>query len=219
MKMEVEKYELIYKIDKNSKELRLLGKSFFQKNKLNGYFIYNNKKIKLIDIIGTKNIQENEIKIDLVFYNKIYNKSFMFKDCISLLKFSEINTENNDDKNTEITNNSEEENLIDDYFEHLPSDNTLMENLEDIESLVIYSPISSLKKNDTNTSTILKIYKHFKEIPNASNKSMYFTGMFSNCTSLISLSGLSNWNMEDAMDISGMFFNCKSLINLPDISN
>ena len=52
-----------------------------------GYFIYKNKKYSLIETIEAKNIQdENELKINLFFYQKIYNKSCMFRHCDTLLK-------------------------------------------------------------------------------------------------------------------------------------
>ena len=42
--MEVERYELVYKIEKNKTRLRLLGEEFYQRNKSSGHIIYKNKK-------------------------------------------------------------------------------------------------------------------------------------------------------------------------------
>ena len=42
--------------------------------------------------------------------------------------------------------------------------------------------------------------------------------MFSGCTSLLSLPDISNWNTSNDTNISGMFRNCESLSSLPDIS-
>ena len=90
--MDIESYKLIYKIDKKKDHIRLLGTEFVNRHKMLGYFIYKNKKYSLIDTIETKNIQdENELKINLFFYQKIYNKICMFRYCDNLLKVSQSN--------------------------------------------------------------------------------------------------------------------------------
>ena len=38
----MEKYELIYKVDKNKSHIRILGKEFLKKNINFGHFIYKN---------------------------------------------------------------------------------------------------------------------------------------------------------------------------------
>ena len=43
-------------------------------------------------------------------------------------------------------------------------------------------------------------------------------GLFSGCSSLTHLKGLSKWNTINVISMSRMFENCKSLINLNDIS-
>ena len=101
----MEKYELIYKIEEGKDNIRLLGEEFFKKNKASGYFIFNNIGFKLKDKIRIKNIKQNELKIEIRFWKEIYDKSYMFKDCESLIKFlipkdkikesSSINMENN----------------------------------------------------------------------------------------------------------------------------
>ena len=78
--MEEEIYELIYKIDKKNKYLRILGEKFYIRNKLSGYFIFKNKKYPLKDKIIIKNIKENEIKIYLIFIKVVLDKSYMFSD-------------------------------------------------------------------------------------------------------------------------------------------
>ena len=68
-------YELIYKIDRSKIHLRLIGENFFKRNKKLGHFIYNNRKISLIDKIEIKKIkEENQFKIH--FY---YIKKFIIK--------------------------------------------------------------------------------------------------------------------------------------------
>ena len=95
--MTEEIYRLIYLIEKDKSEIRILGETFYQKNKLNGYYIYNNQRYPLKEKIETKELKlnkENEFRALMIFKKKIFNKSFMFKDCISLLSFSQIT--NND---------------------------------------------------------------------------------------------------------------------------
>ena len=43
--------------------------------------------------------------------------------------------------------------------------------------------------------------------------------MFFNCTSLLSLPDISNWNISKVSNMKFMFYKCISLISLPDISN
>ena len=54
-----------------------------------------------------------------------------------------------------------------------------------------------------------------KQIKNVSELSY----MFSECTSLISISDISNWKIQNVTSLSAMFSQCISLISLPDISN
>ena len=112
--MEVERYRLIYKIDKSKTDLRLLGDKFFERNKGFGNFLYKNRRIKLQEIIAIDNIKEDELQLDLLFYKKIYNKSFIFKDCEKLLKIFIINDEDKT-KYSQIKNMIEEEDFYLDY--------------------------------------------------------------------------------------------------------
>ena len=59
----------------------------------------------------------------------------------------------------------------------------------------------------------------FKITLKGMNKITNLTGMFEGCTSLISISGLSEYNLINISDISSVFEGCTSLSSLPDISN
>ena len=83
----MERYELLFKIDKEQSHLRILGESFFKRNQASGYFIYKNVGYILKDKIKTEKMKEKEVKISLIFYKPIINKKNMFKDCESLIKF------------------------------------------------------------------------------------------------------------------------------------
>ena len=43
--------------------------------------------------------------------------------------------------------------------------------------------------------------------------------LFSECSSLISLPDISNWNINNVKIMGGLFYSCSSLKSLPDISN
>ena len=72
----------------NNKIIRVLGEEFIRNNRNKCKFIINNKKCNLIEFIDTSNIKEDEIKIKLILKDDISNKSYMFEDCESLIKFS-----------------------------------------------------------------------------------------------------------------------------------
>jgi len=67
-------------------------------------------------------------------------------------------------------------------------------------------------ENNHNNKDLVNI--KLKIIKNITNVSY----MFFECSSLISLSDISNWTTLKVNDISAMFCGCKSLLSLPDIS-
>ena len=60
------------------------------------------------------------------------------------------------------------------------------------------------------------LYQIFQNGIQKKNKNMH--GVFSNCSSLISLPDISKWNLENVTDLGNIFCGCKSLKSLPDIS-
>ena len=203
----------------DDKTTRVLGKEFIRNNKNKGKFIIKNKKYDLIEFIDATNIEEDEIKIKLVLKDNIYDKSCMFKDCESLIKFS-INTDVN--INFERITELSEDKFIDvefndyymddnqrdldgffcgyDFFGEDPSFNKTIETIE------VSSRLSSIS-----SFTVKNITKY--------NKNINLKYMFFNCLSLISLpSEISTRNTKDIIDISGIFKNCISLKSLPDLS-
>ena len=150
----MEKYELVYKIEKDKEYLRLLGEEFFLLNKASGYFIYKNKLCKLKEKIEIKNINEKEIKIEIRFYKTLFNKSNMFNDCESLLKFSVPKVKIKEQViPKKIETKVEEENLIDSYYDDLTSfQESLYDNLDDIDSLLGNSDFSEEQINTKNSN-------------------------------------------------------------------
>jgi len=187
---------------------------------MSGHFIYNNKKFRLKEIIETKNLKNDNLKIEIIFYKIIYNKSFMFKDCESLLKFSDFNCLKNQDYSqiSEIINApEEEENLFDFFEENKISENTLYQNIEDIESFDNFSQISKKQQKESDISTISNIYNQLRLIPDINNF-LNLSNMFYNCSNLISLTDIPNLKKYEIIDMNAMFANCSSLVSLPDIS-
>ena len=246
--MEFEKYELIYKIDHNKSYIRFLGENFFKRNHKLGKIIYENKKFPPMEKIETNILKKDIIKIDLIFYKIIYNKSYMFKDCDSLIKFNKTNYKNKE-YCSRIINIYEEESLYDYINESNNSENTLVNILNEIDYFSNYSSIKAESQSNLNYPTISNFYENISLI-NDKNGKYILTGMFYNCPSLIFVSGISNWNSDikyrdeyvreypyilrniaryritpylwknnNISDMSGIFYNCSSLKSLPDISN
>ena len=217
----MEIYELEYKIENDKSHIRILGEEFFMRNKIYGYFIYKNIRYKLKEIIETKNIKEEKIKIELRFLIKINNKNNMFKDCISLTKFSFIKKEiiEKNSNIIKIYDDEEEGNLMKEYIENNIDNESFYNNLRDFESSEDYSDIlqdNQANNNISNKSTLKNIVDIMKVLPENLTD---LSGLFYNCKSLISIEGISDWDTSDVTNLNGIFYGCSSLKSLPDISS
>jgi len=67
---------------------RILGEYFCRNNKNKGKLIINNRKSDLQEFIDIENNNEKQAKIKMILSKNIYNKSCMFKDCISLFELT-----------------------------------------------------------------------------------------------------------------------------------
>ena len=214
--MEIERYSMIYNTKISNNNLRILGKKFINNNNNKCKLLIKNKKYNLIEFFQFKDFEEEEeIKIDLILTKNIFDKSSMFNDCKSLIKFSIHNlSENNGNCNFEDVI-GQEGNLYKHFS--IKNKNILFEQNSNESNYSHYSKI--LRKEETEekfhkstTSDLLnsleskqKYYSNFKE-------------MFYNCLSLSYISDLSLWNDINIISTSGMFGNCLSLKSLPDIS-
>ena len=108
--MEFNLQTMLYENKKNIGKLRILGDYFCRNNKNKGKLIINNKKYYLKEFIEIKNMKEERIKIKMIINNLLYNKSYMFNDCKSLLELT-IND------NLVYINNYENSDVIDFQFE------------------------------------------------------------------------------------------------------
>ena len=107
--MEEGVYKLLYDLEidgEDRSELRVLGKDFVRKNKNKFKLIMNNKKTVLkeefnFNLLG---IKERIIKLKLLLDKNIFDMSYMFNGCFSLIKISlasdaESNTPNGNPEN------------------------------------------------------------------------------------------------------------------------
>ena len=80
---------------------------------------------------------------------------------------------------------------------------------------VTLSDISFKEEESIYSSMTLDLNDNFKFLP---NNYTCLREMFSNCSLLSSLSGISKWNTNNVIDMSEMFYRCNSLTKLPGIS-
>ena len=197
---------MIYKIEDNKNNLRVLGKEFVKKNKNKGKLIINNKKFSLNEMISVKDITKN--KILMILYENISNKSFMFKDCYSLESFSQSLIDLN-----EINSNFKQE-LID--FNEINS-NFKQESINNItrneKQILLFPWINDKKVEDEEQySFSVKDNIDYSDVvqKNKNNDSL-------NNSTLLDSNGILKLNYHNIFDMSYMFYNCKLLHSLPDM--
>ncbi len=89
--MEEEICKMIYKIEENEKVLKIFGHYFVETNCNKGKIIIKNKKYIMNEFLNVDSNQDIILKIKLVINENIYNKSYMFKNCKSLIGFTICN--------------------------------------------------------------------------------------------------------------------------------
>ena len=108
-------------------------------------------------VLETKNINENKLEIDLIFYNKVINKGYMFAECYFLL---ELYYFNDIDKNcfSKVINIYEEPENLFDYFKinNQNSENNLNQDLDNLD-LVSEELDEKSQQNSSNLSTLKNI--------------------------------------------------------------
>jgi len=93
---------------KYKRKLSILGEYFCINNKNKGKLIINNKKTYLKEFINIENINKEQIKLKMIQIKNLYNKSYMFKECKSLLDLTiNNNFENIEDNDIFDINNYE----------------------------------------------------------------------------------------------------------------
>ena len=200
--------DIIYK-----RKLRILGEHFCRNNKNKGKLIINNKKSEIKEFINIENINKEQIKIKMLLNNNLYNKSYMFKDCKTLLELKINNNleyiednENFDIDNSELENN---ENIINCWEDEETNLNKSFEfygdNGIDEYNNTYINNISTIKtyNEENNKDSLLEYLELFKLEDNYVNLKY----IFYNCSSLSSLEDISKWNTNNVKIIIIMFIN------------
>ena len=86
--MNWERYTMIYNPKISTNELRILGKEFVKNNGNKGKLIINNKKYNLLEFNPINNFNADKLKINMVSSQNIFNRSYMFMKCKSLIELS-----------------------------------------------------------------------------------------------------------------------------------
>ena len=223
--MEFNIQTMLYEKEENSGYLRILGEYFCRNNKNKGRLIINNKKYYLKEFIEIKNMKEKRIKIKMLINKNVYDKSYMFKDCESLLELT-INDNLEYIKNYE---NSEEidflfkkneydiisEEGVEIFYENQGNNGSVEFDMDYFgmeDNNIFYENynncISEIKrdtKENVEDSSLIDYIKLFETQYNYSNLKY----LFYKCSSLSSLPDISKWNTNNVTNMNSMFFVCK----------
>jgi len=105
--------------------IQILGEEFVKNNLNKGNLIVDGKKSPLKSFLDITNVKEDKIKIKMILNKNIHNKSYMFKDCVSLMYLSICDFEDTlesieediiIDNEEESTDNINSNKIIDDFF-------------------------------------------------------------------------------------------------------
>ena len=209
--MENEKYIMFYEIQENNDFIRILGEEFVRKNKNKGKIIYKNKKYYLRGLFKLKNVIEGNLKILIALSKDCYNKSFMFKDCLSLIQ---IKFKDNFYNREDISFKEKNKLLMElNHSEETENIRSIDNNIEN-DFFKWNTKISSMNEIFSNCSSLLSI----PDISGWDTSNIFdLSKIFYNCASLSSIPDISNWNTDKVIDMNGMFFNCSSLPIIPDM--
>ena len=146
--MNWERYTMIYNPKISFNDLRILGKIFVQNNANKGRLIKNNKKYNLLEFNPINNFYEDKLKIGMILSQNFYNRSYMFKECKSLIKFDIYDSYKGIENNPNDTFIEPEYFLLDKYFAKGININSSEKNSEN-KTYSYYSVVSE-KKDEEN---------------------------------------------------------------------
>ena len=198
---------MIYQIENNIKNLRILGKEFVKNNKNKGKLILNNKKVSLKDKISAKDINNN--KILMILNESVNNRSYIFKDCELLVSLESL-------INLSIDNHPEILTIEENLTQKVDNNYNVNEGQEEstIYSFKDFSAIIDDKKyNFYNQESYLEIsnkksYEYSDSLITASN----FNNSLPN-----ELFGEISKLTDNISDNNKLFDNNKSLLNFNDL--
>ena len=219
--------EITYIPENNHEEkIRIFGRFFVNKNYDKCEIIYNSKKYQLKEYLEEIDNQKyyyiDKIQLKLRIFGRIFDFSYLFCNCYTLLSFRiipQLNDYKFVDNNYENMENNPSFLFEDSKFLN-PSEvnNTI---INDIDNLNISPIISSIKINNiTYDGSTTELFQNNYIIPSLINSNVTnMDSIFYNCFSLISLPDISNWDTSNVTSMGSLFYNCNSLISLTDISN
>ena len=232
--------EITYIPENNHEEkIRIFGRFFVNKNYDKCEIIYNSKKYQLKEYLEEIDNQKyyyiDKIQLKLRIFGRIFDFSYLFCNCYTLLSFRiipQLNDYKFVDNNYENMENNPSFLFEDSKFLN-PSEvnNTI---INDIDNLNISPIISSIKINNiTYDGSTTELFQNNYLIPSLINSNVTnMDSIFYNCFSLISLPDISNWDTSNVIslpdiskwdtsnviDMGSMFCCCLSLVLMPDIS-
>ena len=218
---------IIYKKGKKD-EIRLFGKEFVKNNKDKCKMVINNKEYNIKEFYKLNN---KDLKLKLIGIKDIISMKCIFSECENLYSLPDINkwdTKNITDMSFIFYKCS---NLVE-----LP-DISKWDTSNVINMSAMFSGCKRLKSlpniakwdigkvkymggnyKDLSSLVPLKDSELFQITKNDS-KYISDTGMFFNCSSLVSLPDISKWKMKNVSNIESMFYSCSSIKILPSISS
>ena len=214
-------YKLSYKNESNKGRIKILGKIFVDNNKDKSVIMYNCILLPLKEYLPIKNIQKNEKKNDnniellLLELENIPDKSYMFYECTSLKEFNILKNKKDiiikDINNVKKEIYSQTDNIYNDSDE-----NFITSSLPDMPA--------SIEKKEDNVGDLKNFKEYLQCFIDSSNSedNKYeltdISHMFEGCKSLLSIKGISEWNISKVTNVTSLFDQCVSLLSLPDIS-
>ena len=142
--MNWERYTMIYNPKISFNDLRILGKIFVKNNANKGRLIINNKKYNLLEFNPINNFNEDNLKISMILTQNIFNRSYMFMKCKSLIEFSIYDSYKLIETDSNNTFIEPEYFLLDKYFAKGININSSEKNSEN-KTYSYYSEISEKK--------------------------------------------------------------------------
>jgi len=182
--------ELIYKIKKKDKEVKLFGINFVKINaEIDCGIYFDNQKIKLQEKFQINEYQLNEFKIIFFAINDIISAQYMFHNCFSLLSFK-----------------------IRKWESHLPDLSFMFYGCEKLKILSNISKINT--ENLTNISYMFSYCISLKTIDISGfnlTKVIKMGYLFNSCKSLKEIKGIENLVNENVEEIQHLFCGCSVL--------
>ena len=191
--MNIDEINIIYKVKGN--EVKLFNKYFVDNNKINCKLIINGKEQELIEkySFGIFSTKKDILEIKLKGITNITNMGYMFSDCSSLLSLPDISKWNT----SNVTN-------MCCMFYNCSS----LLSLPDISNWNT-SNVKDMKNMFFNCSSSLSF-------PGVSALGAFVVGggvVLDNYLPLLSLPGVSKWNVVGAGCIPGVLYGCKDSLN------